>query len=112
MFKPIEAVASSVQTYCPSRRNIGVVQETHEHWYPVAVTFEVVAPGTSYSTRKCSGYAELAPGDSTEVTSGNSAASVPVIIENLDGQRYSRRPRRGRITRRLLGDSRRVTTMS
>jgi hypothetical protein len=111
MFKPIEAVASSVQTYCPSRRNIGVVQETHEHWYPVAVIFQVVAPGTRYSTRKCSGYAELAPGDSTEVTSGNSAASVPVIIENLDGQRYSRRPRRGRITRRLLGDGGKVIAL-
>ena len=110
MFKPIEAVASSEQTYCPSGRNIGVVQETHEHWYPVAVIFQVVAPGTRYSTRKCSGYAELAPGDSTEVTSGNSAASVPVIIENLDGQRYSRRPRRGRLAARAFGDGAQVVT--
>jgi hypothetical protein len=111
MFKPIEAVASSVQTYCPGRRKIGVVQETHDHMFPVALTFEVVAPGTSYSTRKCSGYVELAPGDSTEVTSGNSLAAVPIIIENLDGQRYRLRPRRGRITRRLLGDSGRVIAM-
>lgn len=108
MFKPIEAVASSVQTYSPGRRNIGVVQETHDHMFPVALTFEVVTPGTSYSTRRCSGYVELAPGDSTEVTTGNSVASVPVIIENLDGRRYRRRPRRGRITRRLLGDKGRV----
>jgi len=112
MFRPIEAVASSVQTYCPSRRHIGVVQETHDHMFPVALTFEVVAPGTSYSTRKCSGYVELAPGDSTEVTSGNSVASVPIIIENLDGQRYRQRPRRGRITRRLLGDNGRVIAMT
>ena len=74
----------------------------------LALTFEVVASGTSYSTQKCSGYVELAPGDSTEVTSGNSVASVPIIFENLDGQRYRRRPRRGRITRRLLGDRGRV----
>ena len=86
MFKPIEAVASSVQTYCPGGRNIGVVQETHYHWFPPALTFEVVAPGTSYSTQKCSGYVELAPpGDSTEVTSGNSVASVPIIFETLTG---------------------------
>ena len=111
MFKPIEAVASPVQTYCPGRRNIGVVQETHDHMFPVALTFEVVTPGTSYSTRRCSGYVELAPGDSTEVTTGNSVASVPVVIENLDGQRYRRRPRRGRITRRLLGDKGRVIAM-
>jgi hypothetical protein len=105
MFKPMEAVASSVQTYCPSRRNIGVVQETHGHMFPVALTFAVVGPGASYSTRKCSGYVELAPGDSTDVTSGNSVASVPIIIDNLDGQRYRRRPRRGRITKRVLGDN-------
>ena len=111
MFKPIEAVASSAQTYCPRRPNIGVVQETHDHMFPVALTFEVVAPGTSHSTRKCSGYVELAPGDSTEVTSGNSVASVPIIIENLDGQRYRLRPRRGRITKRLLGDNGRVIAM-
>ena len=111
MFKPIEAVASSVQTYCPSRRNIGVVQETHDHMIPEALTFEVVASGTSYSTRRCSGYVELAPGDDTEVISGNSVASVPIIIENLDGQRYRWRPRRGRITRRLLGDGGRVTAV-
>jgi hypothetical protein len=111
MFKPIEAVASPVQTYCPSRHNIGVVQETHYHWFPPALTFEVVASGTSYSTQKCSGYVELAPGDSTEVTSGNSVASVPIIFENLDGQRYRRRPRRGRITRRLLGDRGRVIAL-
>jgi len=111
MFKPIEAVASPVQTYCPGRRHIGVVQEAHHHMIPMALTYEVVAPGTCYSTRKCSGYVELAPGDSTEVTSGNSVASVPVIIENLDGQRYRRRPRRSRITRRLLGDNGRVVAV-
>lgn len=61
MFKPIEAVASSVQTYCPGRRNIGVVQETHDHMFPVAPIFEVVTPGRSYSMRRCSGYVELAP---------------------------------------------------
>lgn len=111
MFKPMEAVASSVRTYCPGRPNIGVVQETHDHMFPSALTFEVVAPGTSYSTRKCSGYVELAPGDSTEVTSGNSLASVPIVIENLDGQRYRRRPRRGPIMRRLLGDTGTVIAM-
>ncbi len=104
MFKPIAAVSSSVQTYCPGRPDIGVVQETHDHMFPPALTFEVVAPGTSYSTEKCSGYVELTPGDSTEVTSGNSVASVPIIIENLDGQRYRRRSRRRWMTRRFLGD--------
>jgi hypothetical protein len=76
MFKPIEAVASSVQTYRPPRRHIGVVQETHDHMFPLALTYEVVPPGAGYSTRRCSGYVELAPGDSTEVTTGNSVASV------------------------------------
>ena len=112
MFKPIEAVASSVQTYCPGPRHIGVVQETHNHMFPMALTFAVVAPGTRYSTGKCSGHVELAPGDSTGVTSGNSVASVPMIIENLDRQRYRRRPRRGRISRRLLGDDGTVVAMT
>ena len=112
MFKLTEPVAAPVQTYCPGRRHIGVVQETHDHMFPVALTFAVVPAGVRYSTRHCSGYVELAPGDSTEVTSGNSIAAVPVIIENLDGQRYRRRPRRGPITRRLLGDNGRIVALT
>lgn len=110
MFKPIEAVAPSVQTYCPASCNIGVAQEKHDHMIPPAETYEVVPPGASYSTRRCSGYVELAPGDSTEVSSGNSVASARMIIENLDGQRYRRRPRRGRIAARVLGDGAEVVT--
>ena len=112
MFKAIEPVVSPVQTYCPSPRHIGVVQETHDHMFPVALTFEVVTPGKSYSTRRCSGYVELAPGDSTEVTSGNSVAYVPIVIENLDGRRYRRRRRRGRVATRLLGENGRVIAMT